>query len=126
MRGLVRSYVTLAYNEYSNDIPQSSHRALGGQTIICDNIVMTWTSGPITVFVLYWHTHHKISYFLKLSILSSGMCRMQPGISLMALKMTVRVSKHVTNRSKTVVIDVICFLCVSLASSAVLVHDSWF
>jgi hypothetical protein len=35
-----------------------------------------------------------------------------------------RVSKHITNGSKTAVIDVIGFLCVSLGSSTVQLHDS--
>jgi hypothetical protein len=35
-----------------------------------------------------------------------------------------RVSKYVTNGSKTAVIDVTCFLCVSLGSSTVQIHDS--
>jgi hypothetical protein len=34
------------------------------------------------------------------------------------------VSKQVTNASKTVVMDVIGFLCVSLGSSTVQLHDS--
>jgi hypothetical protein len=35
-----------------------------------------------------------------------------------------RVSKYVTNGSKTAVMDVICFLCESLGSSTVQLHDS--
>jgi hypothetical protein len=35
-----------------------------------------------------------------------------------------RVSKYVTNGSKTAVMDVIGFLCVSLGSSTVQLHDS--
>jgi hypothetical protein len=35
-----------------------------------------------------------------------------------------RVSKQITNGSKTVVVDVIGFLCVSLGSSTVQLHDS--
>jgi hypothetical protein len=35
-----------------------------------------------------------------------------------------RVSKYVTNVSKTAVMDVICFLCLSLGSSTVHLHDS--
>jgi hypothetical protein len=35
-----------------------------------------------------------------------------------------RVSKYATNGSKTAVMDVIVFLCVSLGSSAVQLHDS--
>jgi hypothetical protein len=35
-----------------------------------------------------------------------------------------RVSKQVTNGSKTTIMDVIRFLCVSLGSSAVQLHDS--
>jgi hypothetical protein len=35
-----------------------------------------------------------------------------------------RVSKQVTNGSKTAVMDVIGFLCVSLGSSTVQLHDS--
>jgi hypothetical protein len=39
-------------------------------------------------------------------------------------KLRGRVSKEVTNGSKTAVRDVIGFLCVSLGSSTVLLHDS--
>jgi hypothetical protein len=35
-----------------------------------------------------------------------------------------RVCKYVTNGSKAAVMDVICFLCVSLGSSTVQLHDS--
>jgi hypothetical protein len=39
-------------------------------------------------------------------------------------KVRGRVSKYVTNVSKTAVMDVISFLCVSLGSSTVQLHDS--
>jgi hypothetical protein len=61
--------------EYNDDIPHSSHTALGDRIVIYDSIEMSRTIGPITVFVSYRSTQQTFNSFLKVGILSSGTCR---------------------------------------------------
>jgi hypothetical protein len=80
------------------------YKKRAGNCYLCDriiNIILSWASFILLILLIALYFIFSLAFYIR-----------------------ERVSKYVTNGSKTYVIDVIGFLCVSLGSSTVQLHDS--